>query len=88
MATIIWCDKVRHIVNESRGEVAARIAVAQANKRLATTQDARQVRDTAFRKELADDPEGFIYFTLENDHQRALNVNLISSFEAVPGDGI
>lgn len=74
MATIIWCDHVRHIVQEPRSEVD-RILMAHA--------------------EAADGPtrpnDRFAYFTIDdapNPHQRALNVNLISSFEAVPGDAI
>lgn len=79
MATIIWCDRVRHVVQESRSEVADRI------------------EQTLGHSAGIDAPNGlssaspFVYFTIaeirgQGLQQRALNVNLISSFEAMPGD--
>lgn len=81
MATIIWCDRVRHIVQESRSEVEESIVRAMA------------------RASGTDAPNGlgmvspFVYFTIAEIRdgglqQRALNVNSISSFEAMPGDSV
>lgn len=81
MATIIWCDRVRHVVQESRSEVG------------------EQIERTLQHASGVDAPNGlasaspFAYFTIaeiagEGLQQRALNVSLISSFEAMPGDAI
>lgn len=83
MATIIWCDRVRHIVEESRSEVARLLDHARGVKSC-TCGENSACSDCP--------PEGgyeFVYFTPYGDgSQRALNVRMISSFEAVPGDGI
>jgi hypothetical protein len=65
MSTIVYCDRIRHVVTESRSRVA----------------------------EVIDNRDGdFVYLTVDDGtgqgHQRALNVKKISSFEAMPGDGI
>lgn len=79
MATVIWCDHVKHVVSESRTEVAEIIDRVK--------QDLRNEHEMS--------PLAFAYFTLEasagtqpNPHQRAINVELISTFEAVAGDPI
>jgi hypothetical protein len=80
MATIIWCDHVRHIVQESRTEVE-RVIASVKGYRAATKGESGM--------DPCQDPHGFVYVTPENSStQRALNVALISSFEAVQGDGI
>lgn len=62
MASIIWCDRIRHIVHESRTEVQNRIENAN---------------------------QQFSFFTVEKTgEQIALNLNLISSYEALQGDGV
>jgi hypothetical protein len=76
MASIIWCDRSKHVVEESRGEVERRIGQGKAQKHLNGP------------GEFNDFPGGFVYFTLDGGHQRALNVDFISSYEAVPGDGV
>jgi hypothetical protein len=72
MATVIWCDKIRHIVQESRTEISDGIAA---------------VMYGSVTGECS--PPYFLYVTPENSTtQRALNVKLISSYEAMQGDGI
>jgi hypothetical protein len=68
MATIIWCDKIRHVVQGSRSELERCI-------------------DNVKNDPMCQ-PAGFVYVTDIHDNERALNVSLISSFEAVPGDSL
>ncbi len=81
MATIIWCDKVRHVVQESQTEVADTIEHI-----LSRSQGTNAPNGLA-------SASPFVYFTIaeirgEGLQQRALNANLISSFEAMPGDSV
>jgi len=81
MATIIWCDRVRHIVQESRTQVEDMIATGQTAEAVAPKES-----ENCWTAGMAG---GFVYFTPEGSTtQRALNVAMISSFEALPGDGI
>jgi hypothetical protein len=78
MSTIIWCDRVKHIVDESRSEVGDLID---------------RVTNDLEEPEKVMHPRGFAYFSISERNgiggqQRALNVRLISSFEAAPGDPI
>ena len=88
MASIIWCDRIKHEVVESRSEVARLIYDAQANSIQACAMGENQDPDPKLF------PLGYIYVTLvdhqgvEPTRQRALNVGMISSFEAVEGDPI
>lgn len=91
MATIIWCARVRHDVQESRTEVE-RVISAVLNYRPAFSSiDAtgQRIEVPATGPEI--NPVGFAYFTpVPSKSQRALqvalNVAMISSFEAMPGD--
>lgn len=79
MATIIWCDHIKHVVYESRSEVARLIDRVQRNL------------DDSESEGI--EPKGFAFFSnairVDGErHQRALNVRLISSFEARPGDPV
>jgi hypothetical protein len=85
MATIIWCDHVKHVVSQSRSEVAELIETAQADLKDPTAGGITTGGNLH--------PQGYIYFDVEEVRgqgggQRALNVRLISSFEAAPGDAI
>lgn len=73
MATIIWCDRVKHVVSESREQVAELIGTL--------------LDESASPANYS--PPGFGYFTdVKTGRQRALNVRLISSFEPRGLDGI
>lgn len=62
MASIIYCDRVRHIVQESR---------------------------TTIEELVEADVHKFIYLTPEGtETQVALRAKAITSFQAMPGDGI
>lgn len=83
MATIIWCDRAKYVVQESRSEVHRRIAEVQGFEHGDPLRD-----DAVF---------GFAYFTrghkdsdgmTPDGQQVCLNTRLISAFEAVPGHGI
>lgn len=77
MSTIIWCDRVKHVVQESREQVAELIG--------SLLEDLAENNGSPANYT----PPGFGYFTDDKtERQRALNVRLISSFEAVPGDAI
>jgi hypothetical protein len=85
MATIIWCDRVKHVVTQSRSEVAELIDSVQADER----------DDTAGGITTGGNmhPMGFGYFDVaevrgKGGGQRALRVRAISSFEAAPGDAL
>lgn len=82
MSTIIWCDHVRHVVEEPRTQVEDGITSVRH-----ALYSARQ-RDEAIAGDY--DPPGFVYFTPENTEgrQRAFNVEMISTFEAMIGDGV
>lgn len=78
MATIIWCDHIRHNVDESRTEVAEVIETVQ--------EDMGSADPSLY-------PRGFAFFKVKEIRGKgggeiALNVRLISSFEAFPGDAI
>jgi hypothetical protein len=78
MATIIWCDHVKHVVDSSRTEVAEILETVQ--------EDISSADPSLF-------PQGFAYFKIKEirgkgGQEVALNVRLISSFEAFPGDPI
>jgi adenylosuccinate lyase len=82
MATIIWCDHVRHIVEESRTDVLGRIEAAQ-----------RHAEESFPGGETVSSgmpyPKNFTFFNpVSTERQIALNVTLISSVEAVAGDGV
>lgn len=84
MATVIWCDRVKHVVSQSRSEVAELISAVQ--------DDLADPTKGGFTASSMS-PAGFAYFDIEEvrgvgGQQRALNVRLISSFEAAPGDAI
>jgi hypothetical protein len=86
MSTIIWCDHVKHVVTQSRSEVADLIDAVQAD--LNDPTQGGYVSGGGAMK-----PQGFAYFDIEEvrgvgGQQRALNVRLISSFEAAPGSAI
>lgn len=76
MASVIWCDHIKHVVEQSRTEVADTIATV-----------AQHLRDT--KKNEPFGPTGFAFFT-ESKTERpiALNVTKISSFQAYKDDGI
>jgi len=72
MASMVYCDRVRHIVEEPRTQVAELIRNSS-NENMASS----------------DIDAGFIYLTpLNTQTQVALRVSAITSFQAVPGDGI
>jgi len=80
MSTVIWCDRVKHVVTSSRSEVAEVIDRVQAD--LDGSEPAGGMV-----------PKGFAFFEIQERNgvggqERALNVRLISSFEAAPGDAI
>lgn len=81
MASIIFCDHVRHIVEESRSEVERRLHEGR-YEHVVLADDGSVERSTSCAAR-------FVYFTpLGGDTQRALNVSMVSSFEAMPGDPI
>lgn len=88
MASIVYCDRVRHIVDEPRTEIARLIWAAQygPNLKTCTCGPGEACSDCSpFHGE----PAGFIYVTpIATDGQIALKADAITSFQAVPGDGI
>lgn len=85
MATIIWCDRVKHVTTQGRSEVAELIEAAQA--------DLKDPTAGGLTTGGNQHPQGYIYVDVEEVRgvgggQRALNVRMISSFEAAPGDAI
>lgn len=81
MSTVIWCDHVRCVVEESRTEVECGISAVR--HALILSRNGRPASSEF-------DPLGFVYFTPENTEgrQRAFNVEMISTFEAMIGDGV
>jgi hypothetical protein len=83
MSTLVWCDHVRHVVEESRTQVAELVSAAR--HALILSRNGRPASSEH-------DPLGFVYLTVDygihRNHQRALNVEMISSFEAFPDDAV
>lgn len=84
MATIIWCDRIKHTVKESRTEVAEIIDRVRAD-----------VGDRDVRRTPGENmPRGFAFFRMIDDdvyppdRQIGLNVFKISSIEARGSDAI
>lgn len=78
MATIIWCDHIKHVVTSPRSEACEVID---------------RVRADLDSPEPTMCPRGFAFFQIAEvdgvgGQERALNVLLISSIEASPGDPI
>jgi hypothetical protein len=87
MATILYCDRVRHVVQESRSEVDRLLNLAAGRKMCTCGPDA------GCSECPPEDGFEFVYFTPEGTpperpHQVALRASAITSFEAMPGDGI
>lgn len=92
MATIVFCDRVRHIVRESRSEIERLISHVQSlptGKRCTCgPQEACSECPPA-----SESPTGFIWVTPEGsptdtgNAQIALKAEAITSFQALPGDG-
>lgn len=95
MATIVFCDRVRHIVQESRSEIAQLIFHAQQPRveKGGKGCTCGPNEGCSSCPPIAEVPAGFIYVTHEGDQmtgggQVALKASSITSFKALPGDGI
>lgn len=89
MGTIIWCARIRHDVEDSRSDVERAITHVK-RQRDPRSLDVWVDADGEERQSapLAE-PPGFIFVTpMGAPTQRLLNVDLISSIEAIPGSGI
>jgi hypothetical protein len=80
MASIVYCDRVRHVVREARSDIEELIYWQQ------------HYRQQELPKGAAG-PDGFIYVTPDSgtddgNGQIALKVDAITSFQGFPGDGI